>query len=148
MDTGPLREFLDGDPTIVKRSPIELALTGAAVLYIATNAFFVAALIPVAGRGQRWAERQEQISRHMKLLASGYVWEKEDPVRSLAVIVALPLLLFAVGRWGIASDSVIVSAAIAIMPALAGRIPGAPEEKTLRQGPRFARSWLWKRHRA
>jgi hypothetical protein len=139
MNMGPLRDFFAGEPTVVKWSPVELILTGGALLYIVTNAFFVAALIPVAGRGQKWAERQEQIRQHMELLASGYVWEKDDPVRSLAVIVVLPLVLFAIARWGRVNDGLLVSAAIAMMPTLAGRVPDAPEEKLPSKGPRFAR---------
>lgn len=127
MNVGPLGEFLAGDPAVLRRSPSELTLSGAATLSIVANAFFLLGLVPLKGRGQPWKERVEEIRRHMELLASGYVWEKDDPVRSLAVLAVLPLLLFAAARWGVGSDRVIIPAVIAVMPVLAGRLPDAAE---------------------
>ena len=143
MDFGPLGEMLTGSPVLMKRSPLEMMLTGAAIMYLVTNAFFVVALIPLPGKGQKWKERVEEIRRHMELLARGYVWEKDDPLRSLAVLVALPLLLFATARWGVGIDHVIVQAVIAMMPAFTGRVPDAPEESSF-QVKWFARP---RRHR-
>lgn len=138
MDVGPLGQFLAADPAVVQRSPSELLLTGGATMYLVTNAFFLLGLVPLPGKHQSWKERMEEIHRHMELLASGYVWEKDDPVRSLAVLVVLPLVLYAASRWGIGIDRVIVPAAIAVMPALAGSLPEAPDALP-QAGPRFAR---------
>jgi hypothetical protein len=68
-----------------------------------------------------------EIRRHMTLLAQGYVWEKDDPWRSLAVLVGLPLILFAASHLGTASSRGIVYLAIALMPVLAGPPPEAAE---------------------
>ena len=120
FDAGPLGMFFHG-PASVARPPLEIIASGAASLYIVTNAWFVLALTPVAGRHQPWRERLEEIRRHSQLLASGYVWEKDDPLRSLAVLVGLPLLLWVAARWATGSIGAIVSLAIAVMPLLAGR---------------------------
>ena len=49
-------------------------MSGAAYLYIVTNAWFVLALGPTPiARGQSWGERMEQVRRHMTLLAHGCV---------------------------------------------------------------------------
>ena len=147
MDAGALGEFLTGDPAVVRRSPAELMVTGAATMYIVVNAFFLLGLVPLPGKNQPWKERAEEIRRHMALLAIGYVWEKDEPVRSLAVLVVLPLLLYAAARWGAGSDRVIVPAVLAVMPALAGRVPDAPEVLP-RAGLRFASPRREKPHRA
>lgn len=147
MDSGPLGELFAGDPAVTQRSLVEMALTGAFTLYLVTNAFFVVALIPIKGRRQSWKDRMEEIRRHAELLASGYVWEKDDPVRSLAVLIVLPLLLFATARWGVGDERVIVSVAIALMPALTGQVPEAPEDSPAR-GPRRAGSRRQKRRAA
>src|SRR5262249_17425667 len=105
--------------------PYEMIVSGAAFLYIVTNAWFVLALVPIKFRhGQKWSERMAEIHRHMTLLARGYVWEKEDPLRSLAVLVGLPLLRAPAARWGSGGGGKghgVVSLAIALMPLLAGR---------------------------
>ena len=67
----------------------------------------------------------------MALLARGYAWEKEDPLRSLAVLVGLPLLLVVAARWGAGSARGVVALAIATMPWLAGRMPDAAEPRPL-----------------
>ena len=144
MNVGPLGEFIAGDTAVLQRSPAELVLAGAATMSIVANAFFLVGLLPVKGRSQPWKERMEEIRRHMELLASGYVWEKDDPVRSLAVLVALPLLLYVAARWGVGSDRVIVPAVIALTPLLTGRSPDAPEPPA---GPRFANPGRARRHR-
>ena len=131
LDTGPLGMFFQMTGQIVPRPPLEMIVSGAAYLYIVTNAWFVLALMPVKGRGQSWHERMEEIHRHMALLARGYAWEKEDPLRSLAVLVGLPLLLVAAARWGAGSARGVVALAIATMPWLAGRMPDAAEPRPL-----------------
>jgi hypothetical protein len=62
------------------RPPLEMFMSGAAYLYILTNAWFVLALWPTPiARGPSWGARMEQVRRHMDLLAHGYVWERNDP---------------------------------------------------------------------
>jgi hypothetical protein len=97
---------------------------GAAWLYIVTNAWFVLALLPFPlRRGQKWVDREREIRAHMNLLARGYAWESHDPLRSLAVLVILPLVLLGAARWGGGAERVVVALAIALMPWLAAR-PG------------------------
>lgn len=124
LNTGPLAIFFEHSASAVARPPLEMFLSGAAYLYIVTNAWFVLALWPTPlSRSQSWHERTEEIRRHMALLAQGYVWEKDDPWRSLTVLIGLPLILVAVSRWGLASTHGIVALAIALMPLLAGPPP-------------------------
>ena len=128
LNTGPMAIFFQESAPAVPRPPLEMLLLGAAYLYIVTNAWFVLALWPTPlSRSQSWRERKEEIRRHMNLLARGYVWEKDDPWRSLAVLIGLPLILFAVSRWGSASTHGIVALAIALMPLLAGPPPPVAE---------------------
>ena len=127
LNTGPLAMFFE-QGAAVPRPPLEMFLTGAAYLYIVTNAWFVLALWPTPlSRSQSWRDRGEEIRRHMALLAQGYVWERDDPWRSLAVLIGLPLILFGVWRWGFASTHGIVALAIALMPLLAGPPPAVAE---------------------
>src|SRR5262249_3420380 len=122
IDAGALGMFFARTGSVAARPPYEMIVSGAAFLYIVTNAWFVLALVPIKfRRGQKWRERMAGIYRHMALLARGYVWEKEDPLRSLAVLVGLPLLLAAAARWGSGNGHAVVSLAIALMPLLAGR---------------------------
>jgi hypothetical protein len=109
-------------------SPFEMIAGGAAFLYIVTNAWFVLALVPIAGRGQSWGSRMKEIREHMNLLARGYVWEHDDPLRSLAVLVGLPVALVAISVAGADVRSVIPFA-ISIMPLAAG--PAEPEPPVL-----------------
>ena len=136
IDTGPVGVFFGGDATVP--GPLSMIVGGAAFLYIVANAWFVLALapFPIQSR-QQWNQRREQIRRHVKLLAHGYVWEKDDPWRSLAVLLGLPLLLFAVARWG-SDDQAIVALAIALMPLLGGRPPekSEPDPLATRAGSR------------
>ena len=108
------------------RSIVGNVFAGAAFLYVAVNAWFVLALIPVPLRkGQPWIERIEEVQRHMKLLAWGYVWAQEDPWRSLAVLVVLPLALIANARWQFLDPSHAIVAGIALMPLVTS--PDGPE---------------------
>jgi len=132
VNAGPLAMFFDRSRQPVLLPPLEMFLTGAAYLYIVTNAWFVLALWPFPlSRSQSWSDRMGEIRRHMSLLAQGYVWEKDDPWRSLAVLVGLPVILFAVSRWGSGSRQGIVLLAIALMPLLAGPAPEAAELPTV-----------------
>jgi hypothetical protein len=143
FDTGPLAVFLQRTGPIVTRPPLEMIVSGAAYLYIVTNAWFVLALVPIPlSRGQKWSERMDEIYRHMRLLAQGYVWEKDDPLRSLAVLVGLPLLLIAFHIWGRTDDRVVISLAIAMMPLVGGGMPveqPAPSETPGRKRKRRRR---------
>jgi hypothetical protein len=147
VNAGPLAMFFDRSRQPVLLPPLEMFLTGAAYLYIVTNAWFVLALWPFPlSRSQSWSDRMGEIRRHMSLLAQGYVWEKDDPWRSLAVLVGLPLILFAVWHWGSANRQGIVLLAIALMPLLAGPAPEvaeppvtAPIRRKTRKGSRGPR---------
>lgn len=100
---------------------------GAALFYVAANAWFVLALVPVPlFKGQSFDDRWSQIRRHMDLLAWGYVWEPEHRMRSVAVLVALPLALIANAYWQVVDPSRLVVAAIALMPLVANAqsLPG------------------------
>jgi hypothetical protein len=108
------------------RSPHEMIAGGAAFLYIVANAWFVLALVPIPlARGQSWDSRMKEVRAHMDLLARGYVWEPDDPLRSLAVLVGLPVALFAVSCAG-ANVRAVVPFAIALMPLAAGRVEPEP----------------------
>jgi hypothetical protein len=128
LDTGPLAVFFQGRASAVVRPPLEMFLSGAAYLYIITNAWFVLALWPTPlSKTQSWRDRMGEIRRHMALLAQGYVWEKDDPWRSLAVLVGLPSILFLASRFGTANSRGLIFLAIALMPALAGPPPEVAE---------------------
>lgn len=117
FQAGPLALFLGHGTSWSVPSAIEMLVGGAAFLYLVTNAWFVLALIPIPTyRGQPWAERAKEIRSHMNLLARGYVWQKDDKARSLAVLVVLPLVLLVAARWGGVGERVIVALAIALMP--------------------------------
>jgi len=108
------------------RSPFEMIAGGAAFLYIIANAWFVLALVPIPlARGQSWGSRMKQVHAHMALLARGYVWEPDDPLRSLAVLVGLPVALVAISYAG-ANVRAVVPFAIAMMPLAAGRVEPEP----------------------
>lgn len=126
-EAGPLKVFFESDDSFAAPpSPLHMIVGGGAFLYIVTNAWFVLALMPIAGRHQPWGERMAEIRRHMDLLARGYVWERDDPVRSLGVLVGLPLLLWAGARFGAVPIPALVAFAIAFMPLIAGAPPDAP----------------------
>jgi hypothetical protein len=128
LDTGPLAMFFQNRTSAIARPPLEMFLSGAAYLYIITNAWFVLALWPTPlSRTQSWKDRMGEIRRHMTLLAQGYVWEKDDPWRSLAVLVGLPLILFAASHFGSANNRGIIFLAIALMPVVAGPPPEVME---------------------
>ena len=117
FQAGPLALFLGHGTAWSVPPAMEMLVGGAAYFYIVTNAWFVLALIPIPTyRGQPWAEREREIRSHMDLLARGYVWRKDDMARSLAVLVALPLVLLAAARWGGSGERVIVALAIVLMP--------------------------------
>jgi hypothetical protein len=125
FEAGPLAFFLGDSTGWVEPSPLDMLVGGAAWLYIVTNAWFVLALLPIPlRRGQKWVDREREIRAHMNLLARGYAWESHDPLRSLAVLVILPLVLLGAARWGGGAERVVVALAIALMPWLAAR-PGA-----------------------
>ena len=116
----------DGGVRPALRSPFEMIAGGAAFLYIIANAWFVLALVPIPlARGQSWGSRMKQVHAHMALLARGYVWEPDDPLRSLAVLVGLPVALVAVSYAG-ANVRAVVPLAIAMMPLAAGRVEPEP----------------------
>ena len=108
---------------VVVRPPLEMIASGAAFLYIVANAWYVLALIPIKGRTQSWSDRMSEIRRHMQLLARGYVWEKDDPLRSLAVLVGLPAALATIAVWGAGNDRAVIQVAITLMPWVAGPVP-------------------------
>ena len=127
FDAGLFRVFEAGDGVApALRSPLEMIAGGAAFLYILANAWFVLALVPIPlARGQSWASRMKQVRAHMDLLARGYVWEPDDPLRSLAVLVGLPVALIAASYAG-ANVRAVVPFAIAMMPLAAGRVEPEP----------------------
>ena len=59
----------------------------------------------------------------MDLLAWGYVWEPEHRMRSVAVLVALPLALIANAYRQVVDPSRLVVAAIALLPLVANAEP-------------------------
>lgn len=126
FDAGLLGVFVgDGGGVPTLRSPLQMLAGGAASLYIIANAWFVLALVPIPGRGQSWDSRMKQVRAHMDLLASGYVWEPDDPLRSLAVLVCLPAALVAISYAG-ANVRAVVPFAIAMMPMAAGGVEPEP----------------------
>ena len=141
LSKGPFSLFFGHGVSAVARPPVEMLLSGAAYLYIVTNAWFVLALWPTPlSRSQSWDNRMQEIRRHMALLAQGYVWEKDDPWRSLAVLLGLPVILIAVYHWGSANRHGIVLLAIALMPLLAGSPPEPEEPAAPEPGRRRKRS--------
>lgn len=124
------------------RSVVGNVFAGAAFFYVAANAWFVLALVPVPLRkGQSFGERLDQVRRHMDLLAWGYVWEPEHRMRSVAVLVLLPLVLVANAWRQVVDPSRLVVAVIALMPLVAnaqdlpghdgvGALPGDDPERT------------------
>jgi len=127
FDPGLLGVFLtEGGVSPALRSPLEMIAGGAAFLCIVANAWFMLALIPIPiARGQSWAARMKEVRAHMDLLARGYVWEPDDPLRSLAVLVGLPVALVAIGYAG-ANVRAVVPFAIALMPLVAGQVEPEP----------------------
>ncbi len=126
FDAGLLGVFeAEGGVAPAPRSPLEMIAGGAAFLYIVANAWFVLALIPIPGRTQSWASRMKEVRAHMALLARGYVWEHDDPWRSLAVLIGLPVALVAISYAG-ANVRAVVPFAIALMPLAAGPIEPEP----------------------
>jgi hypothetical protein len=122
FNAGPLAFFLGRATPWFEPSAIEMLVGGAAYLYIAVNAWFVLALIPIPWyRGEGWEKREQEIREQMNLLARGYVWEKEDLWRSLAVLVALPLVLIGATRLAAGAERVMVALTIALMPWLGTR---------------------------
>ena len=108
------------------RSPFEMIAGGAAFLYIVANAWFVLALVPIPlSRTQSWSSRMKEIRAHMNLLARGYVWERDEVLPSLAVLVGLPVALVAISYAGGNVHSVVVFA-IALMPLASGRVEPEP----------------------
>lgn len=127
FDAGLLGVFeAEGGVAPALRSPFEMIAGGAAFLCIVANAWFVLALVPIPlARGQSWGSRMKEVRAHMDLLARGYVWEPDDPLRSLAVLVGLPVALVAVSYAG-ANVRAVVPLAIAMMPLAAGRVEPEP----------------------
>ena len=127
FDPGLLGVFLtERGETAALRSPAEMIAGGAAFLYIVANAWFVLALVPIPiARGQSWASRMKEVRAQMDLLARGYVWEPDDWLRSLAVLVGLPVALVAIGYAG-ANVRAVVPFAIALMPLVAGQVEPEP----------------------
>jgi hypothetical protein len=106
FDAGTAGSFFTGPNDVAAQSPVRMLVSGAAWLYMLANAWFVLALAPFPlQRGQTIAERVQEVRRQMALLAEGYVWEKDDPVRSLAVMVALRSRAGPRGTIGCSSDS-------------------------------------------
>jgi len=127
FDIGLLDVFeAKGGVALALRSPFEMIAGGAAFLYIIANAWFVLALNPIPGRGQSWDSRMKEVRAHMDLLAHGYVWEPDDPLRSLAVLVGLPVALVAISYAG-ADVRAVVPFAVSIMPLAAGPVEPEPE---------------------
>lgn len=141
LDTGALGVFSqERGAAAVTRPPLEMIAGGAAFLYIVANAWFVLALVPIpTSRSQRWSERAGEIRRHMELLARGYVWEEDDVVRSLSVLVGLPLLLFGIARWGARDSRAMIPFAIALMPWIAGGEAADAPPPGPKKGPAQAR---------
>jgi len=127
FDAGLLGVFdAEGSVAPALRSPLEMIAGGAAFLYIVANAWFVLALVPIPlARGQSWRSRMTEVRAHMDLLARGYVWEPDDPLRSLAVLVGLPVALVAISYAG-ANVRAVVPFAIAMMPLVAGGVEPEP----------------------
>ena len=126
FDAGLLGVFTgEGGGVPALRSPLEMIAGGAASLYIIANAWFVLALVPIPGRGQSLDSRMKEVRAHMDLLARGYVWEPDDPLRSLAVLVCLPVALVAISYAG-ANVRAVIPFAIAIMPLAAGGVEPEP----------------------
>ena len=127
FDAGLLGVFeAEGGVAPALRTPFEMIAGGAAFLYIVANAWFVLALVPIPlARGQSWGSRMKEVRAHMDLLARGYVWEPDDPLRSLAVLVGLPVALVAISYAG-ANVHAVVPFAIAMMPLAAERVEPEP----------------------
>jgi len=143
FDAGLLGVFEpEGGVAPALRSPLEMIAGGAAFLYIVANAWFVLALVPIPlVRGQSWDSRLKEVRAHMDLLARGYVWERDDVLRSVVVLVGLPVVLVALS---LARTNVraVIPFAISLMPLVAGRVEPEPPVLDAESKPERA-----KRHR-
>jgi hypothetical protein len=140
FDAGLLGVFdAKGGVALAPRSPFEMIAGGAAFLYIVANAWFVLALVPIPlSRTQSWDSRMKEVRAHMDLLARGYVWGPDDRLRSLAVLVGLPVALIVMSYAGANMGSV-VPFAIAMMPLVAGRVEPEPMVPDAESKPKRAK---------
>jgi hypothetical protein len=100
-----------------KTIPIfSLFFMGAAFLYIISNLWYIIELIPYRQEHQSYSARMAEIRQHMQLLAYGYMWKQKDFFGNMAILVALPILVFINYYFQIISENYFIAIVLSAMP--------------------------------
>jgi len=91
-------------------------IMGSAFFYIVFNAWYVIALMPIKASSQTFADRIEEIKKHMQLLAYGYVWQGSGYLANFLIMLAMPICVLANLRYKFANEHILIALILALMP--------------------------------
>lgn len=110
-------------------------MTGAAFLYILSNAWYAIMLIPVTGKHQTLENRMAHVRQHMQLLAYGYVWEKDDWLGNMLAVILLPLLLIVNYHFNFIGMDLVISLILISMPLFSLTVPAVHSDDGIGEPP-------------
>src|SRR3989338_7285369 len=100
-------------------SALELLFSGAAFFFLVINAWYVLYLVPIPlNKHQTMRSRMYDVHEQLHLLASGYMWNKDDIRTNLMLIVALPAFFVCNYLYQLVSEEMLISLSFVVMASL------------------------------
>jgi hypothetical protein len=77
---------------------VEMFLTGTVFFYLVANIWYLLRLIPVTKKNQSTSDRMWEIRADLELMASEYIWEKDNRIHN-ALVIALVTTVLAINYF-------------------------------------------------
>lgn len=116
------------NPDMLQIPPLGAFFIGASFLYILSNIWYIIYMIPMPiDKRESFSVRILKIKRHMQLLAHGYIWQPNDILGNILILIILPVLLFINHQYAFISSNMAVFFVLALIP-LVSRFGSSFEE--------------------